>query len=306
MLARNDLAKITNIDALTYAGNPANLAGVVADYGERYEFLKADICDAEKVDQVLSKHDYFAVINFAAESHVDRSIDSPGDFIHTNVVGTSTLLNAARRHGVERFVQISTDEVYGSLGPEGKFTESSPLEPSSPYSASKASADLLALAYHHTYGMRVVITRCSNNYGPYQFPEKLIPLMIIKAMGGNALPVYGDGLNVRDWIHVEDHCAAILAALMNGKSGQVYNIGSDGELRNIDVVKRILAHLGKPESLIEYVTDRLGHDRRYAIDSTKAHRELQWKPCHRHEEGIIETIDWYVLHPEWWTPLLKS
>jgi len=306
LLARNDLAKITNIDALTYAGNPANLAGVVADYGERYEFLKADICDAEKVDQVLSKHDYFAVINFAAESHVDRSIDSPGDFIHTNVVGTSTLLNAARRHGVERFVQISTDEVYGSLGPEGKFTESSPLEPSSPYSASKASADLLALAYHHTYGMRVVITRCSNNYGPYQFPEKLIPLMIIKAMGGNALPVYGDGLNVRDWIHVEDHCAAILAALMNGKSGQVYNIGSDGELRNIDVVKRILAHLGKPESLIEYVTDRLGHDRRYAIDSTKAHRELQWKPCHRHEEGIIETIDWYVRHPEWWTPLLKS
>ena len=306
LLARNDLAKITNIDALTYAGNPANLAGVVADYGERYEFLKADICDAEKVDQVLSKHDYFAVINFAAESHVDRSIDSPGDFIHTNVVGTSTLLNAARRHGVDRFVQISTDEVYGSLGPEGKFTESSPLEPSSPYSASKASADLLALAYHHTYGMRVVITRCSNNYGPYQFPEKLIPLMIIKAMGGNALPVYGDGLNVRDWIHVEDHCAAILAALMNGKSGEVYNIGSDGELRNIDVVKRILTHLGKPESLIEYVTDRLGHDRRYAIDSTKAHRELQWKPCHRHEEGIIETIDWYVRHPEWWTPLLKS
>lgn len=306
LLARNDLAKITNIDALTYAGNPANLAGVVADYGERYEFLKADICDAEKVDQVLSKHDYFAVINFAAESHVDRSIDSPGDFIHTNVVGTSTLLNAARRHGVDRFVQISTDEVYGSLGPEGKFTESSPLEPSSPYSASKASADLLALAYHHTYGMRVVITRCSNNYGPYQFPEKLIPLMIIKAMGGNALPVYGDGLNVRDWIHVEDHCAAILAALMNGKSGQVYNIGSDGELRNIDVVKRILAHLGKPESLIEYVTDRLGHDRRYAIDSTKAHRELQWKPSHRHEEGIIETIDWYVRHPEWWTPLLKG
>ena len=306
LLARNDLAKITNIDALTYAGNPANLAGVVADYGERYEFLKADICDAEKVDQVLSKHDYFAVINFAAESHVDRSIDSPGDFIHTNVVGTSTLLNAARRHGVDRFVQISTDEVYGSLGPEGKFTESSPLEPSSPYSASKASADLLALAYHHTYGMRVVITRCSNNYGPYQFPEKLIPLMIIKAMGGNALPVYGDGLNVRDWIHVEDHCAAILAALMNGKSGEVYNIGSDGELRNIDVVKRILAHLGKPESLIEYVTDRLGHDRRYAIDSTKAHRELQWKPSHRHEEGIIETIDWYVRHPEWWTPLLKG
>ncbi len=298
-------AMITNVDALTYAGNLANLAGVAENCGERYEFLHADICDADKIDAVLAQHQYFAVVNFAAESHVDRSIDSPGDFIHTNVVGTSTLLNAARRHGVRRFVQISTDEVYGSLGPEGKFSETSPLEPSSPYSASKASADLLALAYHHTYRLEVVITRCSNNYGPYQFPEKLIPLMIINALGDQPLPVYGDGLNVRDWIHVEDHCAAIVSALLNGKPGEVYNVGSDGEMRNIDVVKMLLAHLGKPESLIKYVTDRLGHDRRYAIDSSKAHRELAWKPQHRHEQGIRETIDWYVRHPEWWTPLLK-
>ena len=298
-------AMITNVDALTYAGNPANLAGVAETHGERYEFLHADICDAGKIDAVLAQHQFFAVVNFAAESHVDRSIDSPGDFIHTNVVGTSTLLNAARRHGVRRFVQISTDEVYGSLGPEGKFSETSPLEPSSPYSASKASADLLALAYHHTYGLEVVITRCSNNYGPYQFPEKLIPLMIINALSDKPLPVYGDGLNVRDWIHVEDHCAAIVSALLNGKAGEVYNVGSDGEMRNIDVVKMLLAHLGKPESLIQYVTDRLGHDRRYAIDSSKAHRELKWKPQHRHEQGIRETIDWYVRHPEWWTPLLK-
>ena len=299
-------AMITNVDALTYAGNLANLAGVAADCGERYEFLHADICDADKIDAVLAKHQFYAVINFAAESHVDRSIDSPGDFIHTNVVGTSTLLNAARRHKVRRFVQISTDEVYGSLGPEGKFSETSPLEPSSPYSASKAAADLLALAYHHTYGMEVVITRCSNNYGPYQFPEKLIPLMIINALSDQPLPVYGDGLNVRDWIHVEDHCAAIVSALYNGQPGQVYNVGSDGEMANIDVVTMILAQLGKPESLINYVTDRLGHDRRYAIDSSKAHRDLQWKPRHRHEQGIRETIDWYVRNREWWQPLLRK
>lgn len=299
-------AMITNLDALTYAGNPANLDGVAASFGERYEFVHADICDAAKVDATLARHQYFAVINFAAESHVDRSINAPGDFIHTNVVGTSTLLNAARRHQVRRFVQISTDEVYGSLGPDGRFSETSPLEPSSPYSASKASADLLALAFHHTYGMEVVITRCSNNYGRYQFPEKLIPLMIINALGDKPLPVYGDGLNVRDWIHVEDHCAAIVAALVDGKPGEVYNVGSDGEMRNIDVVKMILGHLGKPESLITYVTDRLGHDRRYAIDSTKAHRELHWKPWHRHEKGIPETIDWYVANRSWWEPLLRK
>jgi dTDP-glucose 4,6-dehydratase len=296
---------ITNVDALTYAGNLANLAGVAETYGERYEFLGADISDGDKIDALLSKHQFYAVINFAAESHVDRSIDTPGDFIHTNIVGTATLLDRARRHGVRRFLQVSTDEVYGSLGPEGKFTEKSPLEPSSPYSASKASADLLALAAHHTYGQEVVITRCSNNYGPYQFPEKLIPLMIIRALEDKPLPVYGDGLNVRDWIHVEDHCAAIFSALIDGKPGEVYNVGSDGEMRNIDVVKMILSHLGKPESLIQYVQDRLGHDRRYAIDSSKAHRELEWKPLHHHEQGIIETIDWYVRNREWWEPLLK-
>jgi dTDP-glucose 4,6-dehydratase len=296
---------ITNVDALTYAGNLANLNGVAETYGERYEFLGADIADADKIDALLSTRQFYAVINFAAESHVDRSIDTPGDFIHTNIVGTATLLDRARRHGVRRFLQVSTDEVYGSLGPEGKFTEKSPLEPSSPYSASKASADLLALAAHHTYGQEVVITRCSNNYGPYQFPEKLIPLMIIRALEDKPLPVYGDGLNVRDWIHVEDHCAAIFAALLDGKPGEVYNVGSDGEMRNIDVVKMILSHLGKPESLIQYVQDRLGHDRRYAIDSSKAHRELEWKPLHHHEQGIIETIDWYVRNREWWEPLLK-
>jgi dTDP-glucose 4,6-dehydratase len=296
---------ITNVDALTYAGNLANLAGVAETCGERYEILGADISDGDKIDALLSKHQFYAVINFAAESHVDRSIDTPGDFIHTNIVGTATLLDRARRHGVRRFLQVSTDEVYGSLGPEGKFTEKSPLEPSSPYSASKASADLLALAAHHTYGQEVVITRCSNNYGPYQFPEKLIPLMIIRALEDKPLPVYGDGLNVRDWIHVEDHCAAIFSALIDGKPGEVYNVGSDGEMRNIDVVKMILSHLGKPESLIQYVQDRLGHDRRYAIDSSKAHRELEWKPLHHHEQGIIETIDWYVRNREWWEPLLK-
>ncbi len=296
---------ITNVDSLTYAGNLENLAGVADTYGERYEFFHADISDQPRMQALFAKHQFFAVVNFAAESHVDRSIDSPGDFIHTNIVGTASLLDAARRHGVRRFLQVSTDEVYGSLGPEGQFTETSPIQPSSPYSASKAGADLLALAMHHTYGQEVIITRCSNNYGPYQFPEKLIPLMIINALSDKPLPVYGDGLNVRDWIHVEDHCAAIVAALFEGKPGEVYNVGSDGEMRNIDVVKMILAHLGKPESLIKYVTDRLGHDRRYAIDSSKAHRELKWKPRHQHEEGIRQTIDWYVRNRAWWEPLLK-
>jgi dTDP-glucose 4,6-dehydratase len=298
-------AMITNLDVLTYAGNLANLEGIAEQYGERYEFLKADIADGEKIDTLMAQHQFYAVVNFAAESHVDRSIDSPDNFIHTNVVGTTTLLDCARRHGVRRFVQISTDEVYGSLGPEGKFTETSPIQPSSPYSASKASSDLLALACHHTYGQEVVITRCSNNYGPYQFPEKLIPLMITNALADKPLPVYGDGLNVRDWIHVEDHCAAIFAVLLEGKAGEVYNIGSDGEMRNIDVVKLILDHLGKSHDLIKYVPDRLGHDRRYAIDSTKMHTQLNWRPRHQHEQGIRETVDWYVANRAWWEPLLK-
>jgi dTDP-glucose 4,6-dehydratase len=296
---------VTNVDALTYAGNPENLAGVAEKYAGRYEFHQADIADPAAMDAILAQHKYFALVNFAAESHVDRSIDSPENFIHTNVAGTDALLTLARKHGVKRFVQISTDEVYGSLGPEGRFTETSPIEPSSPYSASKASADLLALAAHKTYGQEVVITRCSNNYGPYQFPEKLIPLMITRAMRDEKLPVYGDGLNVRDWIHVEDHCRGITAAMLEGKSGEIYNVGADSELKNIDVVKLILETLGKPESLIEYVTDRLGHDRRYAIDSSKIQNELNWKPIHPAREGIRETIQWYLDNRAWWEPLLN-
>jgi dTDP-glucose 4,6-dehydratase len=298
-------ASVTNVDALTYAGNPANLDGVVEEHGQRYEFFHADIADADRMDTLLHEEQFFAVINFAAESHVDRSINSPQNFIHTNIVGTSVLLDAARRHGVARFLQVSTDEVYGSLGATGRFTEQSPIEPSSPYSASKAGADLLALACHHTFGQEVIVTRCSNNYGPYQFPEKLIPLMIVKALRDEALPVYGDGMNVRDWIHVEDHCAGIVAALFEGKPGAVYNFGGDSEMPNIDTVKLILDRLGKPESLISYVTDRLGHDRRYAIDSSFAQRELGWKPQHNFREGLSETIDWYLHQGDWWQPLLE-
>src|SRR5213595_1029674 len=246
-------AYVTNVDVLTYAGNLANLAGVTEEHGDRYEFFKADIANADQMDALMTEHQVYAIINFAAESHVDRSINSPQNFIHTNVIGTSVLLNAARKHGVQRFIQISTDEVYGSLGETGKFTEQSPLEPSSPYSASKAGADLLALACHKTFGQEVIVTRCSNNYGPYQFPEKLIPLMIINAMRDDPLPVYGDGMNVRDWIHVEDHCAAIVAALFEGKPGQVYNFGGDSEMTNIDLVKIILDQLDKPHSLISFV-----------------------------------------------------
>ena len=268
-------AYVTNVDVLTYAGNIANLEGVVEEHGERYEFFKADIADADLMDALMTEHQFYAVINFAAESHVDRSINDPLNFIHTNVIGTSVLLECARRHGVQRFVQVSTDEVYGSLGVAGRFTEQSPLDPSSPYSASKASADLLALASHKTYGQDVVVTRCSNNYGPYQFPEKLIPLMIIKALREEPLPVYGDGKNVRDWIQVDDHCAGIVAALFEGKPGAVYNFGGNSEMVNLDLVRMILDRLGKPHSLISFVPDRLGHDRRYAIDSAFAQRRIE-------------------------------
>jgi dTDP-glucose 4,6-dehydratase len=298
-------ASVTNVDVLTYAGNLANLNGVVEEHGERYEFFKADIANADQMDALMMEHGFFAVVNFAAESHVDRSINSPENFIHSNVIGTSVLLNSTRRHGVQRFVQISTDEVYGSLGKTGKFTEQSPLDPSSPYSASKGSADLLTLACHKTYGQDVVVTRCSNNYGPYQFPEKLIPLMIIKALRDEPLPVYGDGMNVRDWIHVQDHCAAIVAALFEGKPGAIYNFGGESEMVNLDVVKLILKKLGKPESLISFVTDRLGHDRRYAIDSSFARKELKWKPRKDFKEGLEETIDWYTDNQSWWQPLLE-
>jgi dTDP-glucose 4,6-dehydratase len=294
---------VTNVDVLTYAGNPDNLIGIPESYGERYEFFQSDIADREAMDEILARHKFYAVVNFAAESHVDRSISDPGNFIHTNVIGTEVLLEAARKHGVKRFLQVSTDEVYGSLGPEGRFTESSPLDPSSPYSASKASADLLALAAFKTFGQEVVITRCSNNYGPYQFPEKLIPLMITNALGNKKLPVYGDGLNVRDWIHVEDHCRAVMAVLLEGRAGEIYNIGGDGEMENIAVVELILATLGKPHGLISYVTDRPGHDRRYAIDSTKIRTELGWKPLHTPTVGIPQTIKWYLENRQWWEPL---
>jgi dTDP-glucose 4,6-dehydratase len=298
-------AYVTNVDVLTYAGNLANLDGVVEEHGERYEFFKADIANADQMDALMTEHRFYAVINFAAESHVDRSINDPLNFIHTNVVGTSVLLDCARRHGVQRFIQISTDEVYGSLGPTGKFTEQSLLDPSSPYSASKAGADLLVIASYKTYAQDVLVTRCSNNYGPYQFPEKLIPLMIIKALRDEPLPVYGDGMNVRDWIHVNDHCAAIVAALFEAKPGQIYNFGGDSEIVNIDLVKMILDQLGKPHSLISLVPDRLGHDRRYAMDSLFAQRELNWKPRCNFKEGLDETIQWYVDNPSWWQPLLE-
>ena len=298
-------ASVANVDVLTYAGNPANLDGVLEEHGERYEFFKADIANADQMDALMTDQLFYAVVNFAAESHVDRSINDPQNFIHTNVVGTSVLLDCARRHGVQRFIQVSTDEVYGSLGETGRFTEQSPLDPSSPYSASKAGADLIALACHKTFGQEVIVTRCSNNYGPYQFPEKLIPLMIIKALRDEALPVYGDGRNVRDWIHVEDHCAGIVAALFEGKPGAVYNFGGNSEMVNFDVVKLILDRLGKPHSLITFVTDRLGHDRRYAIDSSFAHQVLKWKPLHDFREGLESTVDWYLNHRGWWEALLE-
>ena len=298
-------AYVTNVDVLTYAGNIANLEGVIEEHGERYEFFKADIANADLMDALMTEHQFYAVINFAAESHVDRSINDPLNFIHTNVIGTSVLLECARRHGVQRFIQISTDEVYGSLGAAGRFTEQSPLDPSSPYSASKAGADLLVLASYKTYGQEVLVTRCSNNYGPYQFPEKLIPLMIIKALRDEPLPVYGDGMNVRDWIHVDDHCAGIVATLFEGKPGTVYNLGGNSEMVNLDLVRMILDRLGKSHSLISFVTDRLGHDRRYAIDSGFAQRELDWKPLRSFKESLDETIQWYIDNPSWWQPLLE-
>jgi len=292
-------ALVTNVDALTYAGNPDNLADVAEKYADRYAFIQADIADEKAMQEAMAQHKYFAVVNFAAESHVDRSIASPQNFIHTNVTGTGVLLDAARKNQVKRFVQVSTDEVYGSLGAEGRFTEHSPIDPSSPYSASKAGADFLALAFHKTFGQEVVVTRCSNNYGPFQFPEKLIPLMISKAVQDERLPVYGDGLNVRDWIHVEDHCAAVAAVMLEGRAGEVYNIGADSEMKNIDVVKMILRAVGKSEDLIEYVTDRLGHDRRYAIDSSKIRSALGWKPLKAFPEALDATVRWYLDNQEW-------
>jgi len=288
---------ITNLDKLTYAGNLENLQGLQND--ERYEFVRGDIADEDLVAGAMARG-IDAVVNFAAESHVDRSIESARDFIRTNVMGTQVLLDAARKHKVGMFVQISTDEVYGSLGPTGRFTEQTPLAPNSPYSASKTGADLLVRSYYATYGFSATITRCSNNYGPYQFPEKLIPLFITNALEGRPVPLYGDGMNVRDWIFVEDHCAAIDAVLHHGKAGEIYNIGGNSERTNIEITRTILQELGKPETLIQYVKDRPGHDRRYAIDCAKICAELGWRPAYDFQSGMQKTIQWYVENQAWW------
>ena len=283
------------LDALTYCGNLENLEDI--EDNPNYAFVKGDIQDEELVDSIVKDTDY--IVHFAAESHVDRSIEDPQIFIKTNIIGTQVLLDAAKKHGIKKFLQVSTDEVYGSLGKEGYFTEESPLQANSPYSASKAGADLMVRAYGETFGLPINITRCSNNYGPYQFPEKLIPLMISNALEDKELPVYGDGKNIRDWLHVYDHCTAVDLVLHNGKLGEVYNIGGHNEKENIEIVKLILKELGKSESLIKFVKDRLGHDRRYAIDSTKITEELGWKPKYTFETGIIETINWYLDNQDW-------
>lgn len=288
---------VVNLDKLTYAGNPENLADVEDD--PRYEFRQGDIADRAFVESVFEETRPDGVVNFAAESHVDRSILDSGPFVQTNIVGTQVLLDASRRFEVSRYVQVSTDEVYGTLGDDGYFTEETPLAPNSPYSASKTAADLLVRAYCETHGFPGIITRCSNNYGPWQFPEKVIPLFISNALADHPLPVYGAGENVRDWIHVRDHCRGVDAALRKGQPGQVYNFGGRCELRNIDLTRKLLELLGKPETLIKYVTDRPGHDFRYAIDCSKAERELGWKPEVDFESGLRGTIDWYLAHEEW-------
>jgi dTDP-glucose 4,6-dehydratase len=309
MLSSNKNYSIVNLDALTYAGNRDNLKSVEKD--ARYAFVKGDICDRPLCEKLFSSHGFDAVVHFAAESHVDRSISGPAAFVLTNVLGTQNLLECARTawkgsFDKKRFVHISTDEVYGTLGPTGSFSETTPLAPNSPYSASKAGSDLIARAYFETYGFPSIITRCSNNYGPFQFPEKLIPLMITNALADRPLPVYGDGLNIRDWLYVADHCRAIETVLAKGKPGRVYNIGGSNEWHNIDLVKLVLGELGKPESLISFVTDRLGHDRRYAMDASKIKRELGWEPEVKFDDGIRMTIKWYLDNRKWWEKLLKK
>ncbi|MBR1814334.1 MAG: dTDP-glucose 4,6-dehydratase [Lachnospiraceae bacterium] len=298
---------IVNLDLLTYAGNLETLKPV--EDKPNYRFVRGDIADREFIFKLFEEEKFDVVINFAAESHVDRSISDPGIFVKTNVLGTTTLLDASREFGVKRYHQVSTDEVYGDLPldrPDLFFTETTPLHTSSPYSSSKASADLFVLAYHRTYGLPVTVSRCSNNYGPYQFPEKLIPLMISRALADESLPVYGNGANVRDWLHVYDHCVAIDLIVREGKVGEVYNIGGHNERTNMEVVKTILKALGKPESLITHVTDRLGHDRRYAIDPTKLETELGWKPKYTFDTGIPETIKWYLDNEDWWKHIISG
>jgi len=304
VLNQRDDYNIINLDKLTYAGNLENLKP--SETKKNYHFIKGDIVNAELVNFIFEKYKIEYVINFAAESHVDRSILGSEIFYRTNVIGTNVLLETARKFDIEKFLQVSTDEVYGSLGKEGYFTEKTPLSPNSPYSSSKAAADLMVLSFFHTFGMPVVVTRCSNNYGPYQFPEKLIPLMIINTLNNKKLPVYGDGMNVRDWIYVIDHNKAIDLVFEKGRIGEVYNIGASNEMPNIQIVKLILQHLNKSEELIQYVKDRPGHDRRYAIDSSKIKNELGWQPEFLFEEAIAKTIDWYLENKNWWESIISG
>ena len=307
MLKAHPDYRIICLDKLTYAGKLSTLEPVMDN--PNFRFVKADICDKEAVDKLFAEEKPDIVVNFAAESHVDRSIENPQIFLETNIIGTSVLMDASRKYGVKRYHQVSTDEVYGDLPldrPDLFFTEQTPIHTSSPYSSSKAGADLLVLAYYRTYGLPVTISRCSNNYGPYHFPEKLIPLMIIRALHDESLPVYGDGLNVRDWLYVEDHCKAIDLIIHNGKVGEVYNVGGHNEMANIDIVKLILKELGKSEDLITYVTDRAGHDRRYAIDPTKIHNDLGWLPETKFADGIVKTIRWYLDNEAWWQPIISG
>ena len=299
--------RIVCLDKLTYAGNLSTLASVMEQ--PNFRFVKLDICDREGVYRLFEEEHPGVVVNFAAESHVDRSIEDPGIFLQTNIMGTAVLMDACRVYGIQRYHQVSTDEVYGDLPldrPDLFFTEDTPIHTSSPYSSSKAGADLLVLAYHRTYGLPVTISRCSNNYGPYHFPEKLIPLMITNAMNDQPLPVYGDGLNVRDWLYVQDHCKAIDLIVHQGRVGEIYNVGGHNEMKNIDIVKLICKELGKSESLIQYVSDRKGHDRRYAIDPTKIHKELGWLPETTFADGIHKTIQWYLDHRKWWETIISG
>ena len=304
ILNKRDDYFIVNLDKLTYAGNLENLRP--SEKKKNYRFVKGDIINHELVNYIFQKYDIKYIINFAAESHVDRSILGSEIFYRTNVIGTNVLLEVSRRYEVERFLQISTDEVYGSLGLQGSFIETTPLSPNSPYSSSKVAADMMALAFYHTYGMPVLITRCSNNYGAYQFPEKLIPLMIINCLNDKELPVYGDGMNVRDWIYVIDHNKAVETVFENGKIGEVYNIGAENEMPNIKIVELILEHLNKSKNLIKFVKDRPGHDRRYAIDAAKIKNELGWKPEFSFENAIKDTIDWYLNNKNWWGSIISG
>ena len=307
MLKKHTEYKIICVDCLTYAGNLSTLEKAFEN--PNFRFYKTNICDKEEIEEIFRKEKPDIVVNFAAESHVDRSIEDPNIFLTTNIMGTATLMNACIKYGIQRFHQVSTDEVYGDLPldrPDLFFTESTPLHTSSPYSSSKAAADLLVLAYHRTYGLPVSISRCSNNYGPYHFPEKLIPLMIANALHNKPLPVYGEGLNVRDWLYVEDHCKAIDLIIHNGRDGEVYNVGGHNEKQNIEIVKIICKELGKSDDLIVHVRDRKGHDMRYAIDPTKIHKELGWLPETKFEDGIKKTIDWYLNNREWWENIING